>query len=122
MSKSIEDTFISLLDKPEDVRRKIKRAVTDSDAEIRFDPENKPGVSNLLSIIAALSGETTDAVVSGLSGKGYGELKARAAECVIETLTPIQAEYQRIMGDKASCRPFRPQRQEAPPRHGRWTR
>jgi tryptophanyl-tRNA synthetase len=103
MSKSDpEDTFISLLDKPEDVRRKVKRAVTDSDGEIRFDPENKPGVSNLLSIIAALSGETTEAVVSGLSGQGYGELKARAAECVIETLTPIQAEYQRIMGDKAS--------------------
>ena len=55
MSKSDpEDTYISMLDKPDDIRRKIKRAVTDSEAEIRFDPENKPGVSNLLSIAAAL--------------------------------------------------------------------
>jgi tryptophanyl-tRNA synthetase len=102
MSKSDpEETYIALLDKPEDIRRKIKRAVTDSEAEIRFDPETKPGVSNLLSIIAALTGETTDAVVASLSGKGYGELKARATECVLETLAPIQDEYKRIMGDKA---------------------
>jgi len=103
MSKSDpEETFIALLDKPEDIRRKLKRAVTDSDGDIRFDPENKPGVSNLLSIIAALNGDTTDKVVADLSGKGYGELKTRAAECVIETLAPVQAEYARIMADKAT--------------------
>ena len=103
MSKSDpEETFIALLDKPEDVRRKMKRAVTDSDGEIRFDPENKPGVSNLLSIIAALTGASADQVVSDLSGKGYGELKTRATDCVIATLEPIQAEYARIMADKAA--------------------
>jgi tryptophanyl-tRNA synthetase len=101
MSKSDpEETYIALLDKPEDIRRKIKRAVTDSDADIRFDPENKPGVSNLISIIAALTGESTDAVVASLAGKGYGDLKARATECVIETLAPIQGEYSHIMNDK----------------------
>lgn len=103
MSKSDpEDTFVSLLDKPEDVRRKLKRAVTDSDGEIRFDPETKPGVSNLLSILSALSNRTIDQVVAELSGLGYGELKTRTAECVIEALSPIQREYERIMADKGA--------------------
>jgi len=103
MSKSDpEETFLSLLDKPEDVRRKVRRAVTDSDGEVRFDPENKPGVSNLLSIISALSNTPVETVAAELSDKGYGELKNRATDCVIATLEPIQAEYTRLMADKAS--------------------
>jgi tryptophanyl-tRNA synthetase len=103
MSKSDpEETYIGILDKPEDIRRKMKRAVTDSDGEIRFDPETKPGVSNLLSILSALSGNPVDQLVNDLSGKGYGELKNRVTDCVIETLAPIQAEYDRIMADKAT--------------------
>lgn len=103
MSKSDpEDTYIALLDKPEDIRRKVKRAVTDSDGEIRFDPANKPGVSNLLSILAALTGETAEQAAASLSGLGYGELKTRVADCVVDTLAPVQAEYKRIMGDKAA--------------------
>ena len=101
MSKSDpEESFISLLDKPDDVRRKIKRAVTDSDGEIRFDPENKPGVSNLISIISSLSGQSTDAVCADLEGHGYGDLKARATDCVLAALTPLQAEYSRIIADR----------------------
>ncbi|NLI21874.1 MAG: tryptophan--tRNA ligase [Clostridiales bacterium] len=103
MSKSDpEETYISLLDKPEDIRRKVRRAVTDSDGDIRFDFDNKPGVSNLLSIIAALTGEPVERIVNELDGKGYGGLKARATDCVIATLEPIQAEYNRIMADKAA--------------------
>ena len=102
MSKSdVEDSFISVLDTPDVIRRKYRRAVTDSDASIRFDPENKPGVSNLLSIICALSGESMDSVVAELEGKGYGDLKARVTDVIIETLAPIQAEYARIIKDKA---------------------
>jgi len=101
MSKSDpEETFVSLLDDPDTIRRKIKRAVTDSETEIRFDPENKPGVSNLLTIISALSGESTDTVCAELDGQGYGALKARAADCVIASLEPLQAEYKRIIADK----------------------
>ena len=101
MSKSDpEDTFVSLLDDPDTIRRKIKRAVTDSESEIRFDPENKPGVSNLLSIISALSGESTDALCAELNGQGYGALKARAADCVIASLEPLQSEYKRLIADK----------------------
>ena len=103
MSKSDpEDTYIALLDKPEDVRRKVKRAVTDSDSEIRFDVENKLGVSNLLSIISALTGDSVEVVADSLNGLGYGGLKSRVADCIIETLLPIQAEYQRIIADKAT--------------------
>ncbi|MDD3336128.1 MAG: tryptophan--tRNA ligase [Eubacteriales bacterium] len=102
MSKSDpEECYIAILDDPDAIRRKLKRAVTDSDGEIRFDPEGKPGVSNLLSIIAALSGETIEKTVEGLQGQGYGALKERATECVLETLTPIQAEHKRLMADKA---------------------
>ncbi len=102
MSKSDpEDTFIALLDPPDVIRRKVKRAVTDSDAEIRFDPENKPGVSNLLSIIAALTDAAPADVAAELAGQGYGKLKERVADCVIATLEPMQAEHKRLMADKA---------------------
>ena len=101
MSKSDpEDTFVSLLDTPDTVRRKIKRAVTDSETEIRFDPENKPGVSNLLSIISALSGESVESICAELNGQGYGALKNRAADCAIAALEPLQAEYKRLVADK----------------------
>ncbi|MDY2656751.1 MAG: tryptophan--tRNA ligase [Candidatus Limiplasma sp.] len=102
MSKSDpEDTFISLLDPPDAIRRKVKRAVTDSESDIRFDPVNKPGVSNLLSIIAALTGQSVEEAASELQGQGYGKLKDRVSECVIETLAPLQSEHKRLMADKA---------------------
>lgn len=102
MSKSDpEDTFISLLDPPDAIRRKVKRAVTDSEADIRFDPANKPGVSNLLSIIAALTGQSVEEAAAELQGQGYGKLKDRVSECVIETLAPLQSEHRRLMADKA---------------------
>ena len=102
MSKSDpEDTFVALTDDPDTIRRKIKRAVTDSDGEIRFDPENKPGVSNLLSIMSALGAGEIDALVSEMQGQGYGALKTRTADCVIAALEPMQAEFKRLIADKA---------------------
>ena len=101
MSKSDpEDTFVSLLDDPDTVRRKIRRAVTDSESEIRYDPEAKPGVSNLLSIASALSGESIDSLCAELAGQGYGALKVRTADCVVAALEPLQAEYKRLIADK----------------------
>ena len=101
MSKSdAEDSFIAVLDTPDVIRRKYRRAVTDSLAVIRFDPENQPGVSNLLSIISALTGEDMEKVVASFEGKGYGDLKAAVTDVTIETLAPIQAEFARIMKDK----------------------
>ena len=102
MSKSDpEDTFVALVDDPDTIRRKIKRAVTDSDGEIRFDPENKPGVSNLLSIMSALGAGEIDALVNEMQGQGYGALKTRTADCVIAALEPMQAEFKRLIADKA---------------------
>ena len=101
MSKSdLGEGSVFLLDDPDTIRRKIKRAVTDSESDIRFDPENKPGVSNLLSIISALSGETMDSICAELNGQGYGALKSRASDCVIAALEPLQAEFKRLVADK----------------------
>lgn len=101
MSKSdAEDSFISVLDAPDVIRRKYRRAVTDSLATIRFDPENQPGVSNLLSIISALTGEEMEKVVASFEGKGYGDLKSAVTDVTIETLAPIQSEFARVIKDK----------------------
>ena len=101
MSKSGEpDSFISMADTPDDVRRKLRRAVTDSDGEIRVDPENKPGVTNLITICAAMSGKTAEEVCAELQGKGYGALKDATTEAVVSVLAPIQAEQKRILSDK----------------------
>ncbi|MDO5143413.1 MAG: tryptophan--tRNA ligase [bacterium] len=102
MSKSDpEDTYIALLDPPDVIRRKIKRAVTDSDGEIRFDPEQKPGVSNLLSIMSALGAGSIEDICGELAGQGYGTLKSRTTDCVIAALEPLQAEFNRLISDKA---------------------
>ena len=101
MSKSGEpDSFISMADTPDDVRRKLRRAVTDSDGEIRIDPENKPGVTNLITICAAMGGKTPEEVCADLQGKGYGALKDATTEAVVSVLSPIQAEQKRILADK----------------------
>ncbi len=101
MSKSdAEDSFIALTDRPEDVRRKFRRAVTDSEAEIRFDPEAKPGVSNLLSILSAMGGETVETLCARLAGQGYGKLKEEAAEATVAALQPIQAKYRELTADR----------------------
>ena len=101
MSKSDpEDTYIAILDKPDVIRKKIRRAVTDSEGSIRFDLEEKPGVSNLLSILSVLGGIEIPALEAELHGQGYGVLKERTAEAVIDTLSPIQKEYDRLIADK----------------------
>jgi tryptophanyl-tRNA synthetase len=101
MSKSDpEDTYIALTDPPDIIRGKIKRAVTDSEGDIRYDPDNKPGVSNLLSILSALGGEDMNTLAASLSGLGYGHLKALVTERVTDILAPIQSEYARLLKDK----------------------
>ena len=102
MSKSdtTETNVINLLDEPKRITRKIKRAVTDSDNEIRFG-DDKPGVSNLLSIASAISTTAIDDLVAKYSGQGYGALKGDVAELVVEFLEPVQQEYQRIRSDRA---------------------
>ncbi|MDO4287897.1 MAG: tryptophan--tRNA ligase [Eubacterium sp.] len=103
MSKSDDNVngFVSILDDPDTVIRKFKRAVTDSEAEIRYDKENKPGVSNLMEIYSCATGDTLEAIQQGFEGKGYGDFKVAVGEAVAETLRPIQEEYKRLLADKA---------------------
>ena len=100
MSKSADSDrgLVQLLDDPVSIARKFKRAVTDSDAEVRYDPVTKPGVSNLLEILAAATGQTPQQVAPGYTQ--YGPLKADAGDAVIELLTPIQERYRELMTDR----------------------
>jgi tryptophanyl-tRNA synthetase len=99
MSKSADTGagMIQMLDDPEMIRRKFKRAVTDSDTDVRYDPAAKPGVSNLLEILAAATDQTPAELAKGYTQ--YGPLKADAAEAVVELLAPIQERYRELLAD-----------------------
>ena len=101
MSKSAatDAGLVNLLDDPKASAKKIRSAVTDSEREIRFDPETKPGVSNLLSIQSAVTGVDTDTLVTGYSGRGYGDLKSDTADAVIDYVTPIQRRVADLLAD-----------------------
>ena len=98
MSKSAENVHsrISLLDDDNKIKKSIMKSTTDSDGIIRFDIENKPGVSNLLSIYSALSGKTVESLVAEYDGKGYGDFKKDLVDVTIEALAPIKARYEEI--------------------------
>ncbi len=102
MSKSDENknAFVAIMDDPAVIRNKFKRAITDCDGEIRFDPENKPGVSNLLSIYMIFTGKTAEEAEKDFAGMGYGALKERVAEVVIEEITPIQERFNEFAANK----------------------
>ena len=103
MSKSGPEGCVFLMEKPEDIMRKFKRAVTDSDTErcVRYDPQAKPGVANLMSIYAAITGRSYEAIETEFDGKGYGAFKPVVGEAVVELLRPIREETQRLLSDKA---------------------
>ena len=103
MSKSIPEGCIFMMEKPEDIQRKFKRAITDSDTEncVRFDPVNKPGVANLMNIYSAVTGKSFEEIEAEFAGMGYGKFKPAVGDAVIETLNPIREEATRILKDKA---------------------
>ncbi len=102
MSKSDENlnNIIALLDKPDIVIKKIKRAVTDSGKEIKFD-ENKPGLANLMNMYSAMSGDSINTIESEFEGKMYSDFKHTLGELTVETLKPVQAKYDEIISDKS---------------------
>ena len=102
MSKSDPNGCVFLMEKPEDIARKFKRAVTDSDTEncVHFDMQNKPGVSNLMSIYSAVTGASFEEIEREFAGKGYGAFKPAVGDAVIETLRPIREEATRLLEDK----------------------
>ncbi|MFD1811860.1 tryptophan--tRNA ligase [Rhodococcus gannanensis] len=103
MSKSAASDagLINLLDDPKVSAKRIRSAVTDNEREIRFDRENKPGVSNLLTIQSALSGTGIEDLEKGYVGKGYGDLKADTADVLVEFVTPLRAKVDEFLSDQA---------------------
>jgi tryptophanyl-tRNA synthetase len=103
MSKSGESPagILWLMDEPSVLTKKVKSAVTDSSGVVSFDPVEKPGVSNLLSILALLTGQTTDALVASFDGLQYGALKTAVAEAVVEAFTPIRTRTLELLDDPA---------------------
>ena len=101
MSKSDENpnAWVALLDKPEDIMRKFKRAVTDSEAKVCVG-EGKEGINNLIGIYGAVTGKTAGQVEAEFEGKGYGDFKTAVGEAVVEALRPIREEYDRLINDK----------------------
>jgi len=99
MSKSDENvrSFVSMLDTPKQIEKKIKSAITDSEGVVKFDKENKPGVSNLLTIYSSCTGVTIEALEAKYEGKGYGEFKQDVANAVIQVLQPIQERYKELI-------------------------
>lgn len=106
MSKSDDNqnNFIGLLEDPKKIAKKIKRAVTDSDehARIYFDPEEKAGVSNLLTLLSGATGKSIEALVPDYEGKMYGHLKGDVADAVVALLEPIQQRYHELREDRAA--------------------
>lgn len=103
MSKSDLDAnaSITVIDDPDTIIRKFKRAVTDSDTEVRFDEVNKPGISNLMTIYGAITGQTMEEIQNEFAGKGYGDFKLRVGEAVVEELRPLQTRFKELSQDKA---------------------
>ncbi len=102
MSKSEDEDpgRVTLMDSPDTIMRLFKRAVTDCDASVRYDPEHKKGVSNLMTIYSASTGKTFAEIEREFDGRGYGEFKTAVGEAVVELLRPIREESTRLMADK----------------------
>ena len=102
MSKSLPDAgTLNLLDDPAVLAKKIKRAVTDTETEVRYDPEKKPGVSNLLVILAAVTGRPVPEVEAEFSGSGYGALKNTVADAVVAFAEPFGKRVRELLADPA---------------------
>jgi tryptophanyl-tRNA synthetase len=103
MSKSASSPtgIIELLDDPKVSAKKIRSAVTDSGSEVRFDPEGKPGISNLLTIFSVLSGRTIDDLEKEYDGRGYGAFKGDLADVLVEFVTPFRDRTNELLGDRA---------------------
>jgi len=103
MSKSDPDQngCVYLMDKPEDIARKFKRAVTDCDACVKYDVKNKPGISNLMQIYSVATGKSFEEIENEFAGQGYGVFKPAVGDAVIEMMRPVREEAERLIKDKA---------------------
>ncbi len=100
-SRGAESGTVLMLDPPETIRKKLKTAVTDSGNEVRHDPEEKPGISNLIELMTVVTGDSIKETESRYEGKGYGDFKSDVADAIVELLTPIQSRYNELRQDPA---------------------
>ena len=99
-STSSEQGAVYIADPPDAIRKKFKTAVTDSGREVRYDPKEKPGISNLLEIMSVATGEPIDALEQRFANAGYGELKEAVGESVVELLSPIRERFEALRADE----------------------
>jgi tryptophanyl-tRNA synthetase len=97
---SSEQGAVYIVDSPDAIRKKFKSAVTDSGREVRYDPQEKPGVSNLLEIMSVATGEPIEALEQRFADAGYGDLKAAVGESVVELLAPIREGFEALRADE----------------------
>jgi tryptophanyl-tRNA synthetase len=100
-SRGAESGTLLMLDSPEVVRKKVKTAVTDSGTDVRYDPEEKPGISNLIELMTVVTGEAIPDIEARYDGAGYGRFKEDVGDAIVELLRPIQQRYQEVRSDPA---------------------
>ncbi len=100
-SRGAESGTVLMLDPPDTIRKKVKSAVTDSGTDVRYDPEEKAGISNLIELMTVVTGESIPDIESRYGGSGYGRFKQDVAEAVVEVLDPIRVRYEEIRSDVA---------------------
>jgi tryptophanyl-tRNA synthetase len=101
---SSEQGRVLILDPPDLIRRKFKTAVTDSGRDVRYAPDEKPGVSNLIEILSVASGRSIGEIESSYDGRGYGDLKADVGDAVVELFRPVQERYAELRADEGELR------------------
>jgi tryptophanyl-tRNA synthetase len=100
-SRGAESGTVLMLDTPDAIRKKLKTAVTDSESEVRYDPDEKPGISNLIELMTVVTGKSIQEIEATYEGVGYGRFKEDIAEGIIELLEPIKARYNELRADAA---------------------
>jgi tryptophanyl-tRNA synthetase len=100
-SRGSESGTVLMLDSPDTIRKKLKTAVTDSGSDVRYDPEKKPGISNLIELMTVVTGKSIQEIEATYDGSGYGRFKEEIAEGIIELLEPIQSRYSELRADPA---------------------
>src|SRR5256884_971267 len=100
-SRGAESGTVLMLDTPDAIRKKLKIAVTDSESEVRYDPDEKPGISNLIELMTVVKGKSIQEIEATYEGTGYGRFKEEIAEGIIELLEPIKGRYNELRADAA---------------------
>jgi tryptophanyl-tRNA synthetase len=98
-SRGVESGTLLMLDPPATIQKKVKSAVTDSGSEVRYDPDEKPGISNLIELLTVVTGDSIQDVEARYDGSGYGKFKGDVADAIVEVLTPIQVRYRALRAD-----------------------